>query len=81
VETPCYPANVSIESLQPDHHEMLGLLRIRPRKCEFDPAADPLHDDWRRLVGDAGVAFDAQHTGEIQCITDARAHRIDTLGR
>src|SRR5712675_2170801 len=52
---------VAIKSLQPDHYEMLGLLHIRPCKCEFDPASDPLHHDRGRLVGDAGVALDAQH--------------------
>src|SRR6266700_3093507 len=72
---------VAIKSLQPDHHEMPGLLHIWPCKCEFDPASDPLHHDRGRLVSDAGVALDAQHAGEAQRIADTRAHRIDADSR
>ncbi len=54
---------VAVKSLQPDHHEMLGLLHVGPRECEFDAAADALHHDRRRLVGDAGMPLDAQHAG------------------
>ena len=86
MEVLCYPCQrpadgVAIKTLQPDHHEMLGLLHVGTRECEVNAAAYPLHHDRRRLVGDAGMALDAQHAGEIQGVADARAHGIDAGSR
>src|SRR6185295_161760 len=68
---------VAIKTLQPDHHEMLGLFHVGTRECEVNSTPYPLHHDRRGLVSDAGMTLDAQHAGEIQGVADTHAHGID----